>query len=67
MGRGPPHRKTQPTPGKRLHPHIAPLRGPGTRLPAHESPALTFRVDRVAEEASFLQQLQSQGDIVQLQ
>lgn len=67
MGTGPPHKKTQQTPGKRLHPHTAPLGGPGTRLPAYESPVLTFRVDRVAEEAFFLQQLQGQGDIVQLQ
>lgn len=63
----PPQRKTQQTPGKRLHPHAAPIGGPGPRLPALESPALTFGVDRVAEEAFFLQQLQGQGDIVQLQ
>lgn len=63
----PPHRNTRQIPGKRLHPHAAPLGVPGPRLPAHESPALTFRVDGVAEEAFFLQQLQGQGDIVQLQ
>lgn len=67
MGTVPPHRKARQTPGKRLHPHATPLGGPGLKLPDLESPALTFGVDRVAEEAFFLQQLQGQGDIVQLQ
>lgn len=74
MGRGcghsAPPRKTQQTPGKRLHQHTAvptpraPLCGARPRLAAHEGPALTFGAHGVIEKVFIFQQLQGQGDVV---
>jgi hypothetical protein len=56
---------TKATLSPALHVLWGPALRPDTQTTGHST--LAFRADGVAEQAFFLQQLQCQGDIVQLQ